>query len=97
MARDFYADAERLFGFDENEADNLLEELEELGFDPDRHSLGPRSKFAEDIAELVIEMADEDSIPDELYELDYDWEYGDDDYLDAGVEVELSIEYTETT
>lgn len=96
MARDFYADAERLFGFDENEADNLLESLEELGFDPERNSLGPRSAFADEIADLVIDMADEEDFGSE-YEVDDDWEYGYDEWLDAGIEVELTIEYTETT
>lgn len=101
MARDFYGDAERLHGLDEREATNLLEELEEFGFDPDKHSLGPRGIYADEVALILGEMSErfakEVDLPEESpYNISTKWEYGPDEFLDAGVEVEVTIDYEET-
>ena len=101
MARDLYRQAAELFGFDENDTDNLLDELEELGFNPKVNTLSGRGKFAGDIAEIVGEMykglAKEIDLPaSSRFKLDTDWEYGEDEWLEAGEEVEMTIDYEES-
>ena len=101
MARDFYGDAERILGLDEREATELLESLEEFGFDPERNSLGSRGIYADDIAFVMEEMSSryekEEAIPEPSgYSLSARYEYGIDEMLDAGIEVEVTIDYEET-
>jgi len=89
---DIYEDAAELFGFDSHETDNLLDELEEQGFDYESDSLRD-DEWANLAAEAAVAMIDEDDFSD--YTLDEDWEYGEDEWLDAGIEVELTTEYEE--
>lgn len=89
---DIYKDAADLFGFDAHETDNLLDELEEQGFDYESDSLRD-DEWANLAAEAAVAMIDEDDFSD--YTLDEDWEYGEDEWLDAGIEVELTTEYEE--
>ena len=144
MARDFYAEAADRFGMDAAEARFFLQELREVGFNPNVNTLGPDGVFAEVVADLVPlvfeafttpeeeaiyeeegvppESGGEDDgdregytpdyqapdiyVPDERvveevldaeseYTLDAEWEYGEDEWLDADVEIEITTEYEE--
>lgn len=89
-----YRQARDLFGFDENETDDLIETLEEEGFDYETDSLRDP-----DWADYVAEVAVDEIVDEEDYSSDYsledDWEFGEDEWLDAGVEVELTTLYEE--
>lgn len=90
-----YKQARELFGFDEKETDNLIESLEEEGFDYETDSLRDPD-WADYVAEVAVdELIDEDDVSGE-YLLDPNWEYGEDEWLDAGIEVELTTVYEET-
>lgn len=139
MARDFYAEAADRFGMDAAEARFFLQELREVGFNPNVNTLGPDGVFAEVVADLVPlvfeafttpeeeEVYEEESVPPESggeddgdreggvpdvyvpdervveevldaeseYTLDAEWEYGEDEWLDADVEIEITTSYEE--
>lgn len=92
--RDFYADASELFGFDRVHADNLLWELEQEDFDVDTDSLRDTA-WQDFVAESAVDLMDESYHPSLGLELDDMWEYGDDEWVEAGEEVELSVSYEE--
>jgi hypothetical protein len=97
----FAARAEELFGIRGSEVDNLLEALEEQGYDIE--DLSPLSRAWGDAADLLGDVLGEDYIEEgessieegeeSPYDLDPFWP--DDDYLDAGEEWELAPGYEE--
>lgn len=98
--RDFYADAQEIFGLDRDEARELFQELKEVGFDPanDRDDL--LWEVASDLLEstvFVVEAEEEpeyeqgDAYEESPYDLDPYWP--DDEYLDAGEEWEVVPTY----
>lgn len=91
----FYDDARELFGLGRAEARDLLDSLrDEEDFSPRRDSLydddwGPVA--SEYLGDVIEGFDDYDS----EYELDFGWEWGRDDWVDAGEEYEFTIQYEE--
>lgn len=79
------------FGVNENEAADLLDALEEEGFEWGANRLG-NSHWGERAAELLEDIVDYD---DDISE--YELEDEHDEWLDAGEEYELSAEYEEAS
>jgi len=93
----FRSDAAELFGLSSAEADALRDELEEAeGFDVDTDSLydnvwGPlASDYLEDVSGDISDYMDSFDM-----DLDDSFEWGRDDWVDAGEEYEITIEYEE--
>ena len=87
---DFAEDARDHFGLNAQEAAELLERLEEEGFDLYDDSLKDWGPEAFDALDDIIDF---DQYEESEFELDpY---FPDDDWLDAGVEWELTAEYEE--
>ncbi len=100
MARDFYAEAAERFGMNKQDADNLLEFLDAVGFDPERNTLGPRGKFADDVADGVAAVYEgvekEVELPFESqWAIDPKWKYGVDEMLEPFEVVDVTFEYEE--
>lgn len=86
---EFVEDARDLFGASESEATDLLEALEERGWDIEQDGWGD---FGDDAVDLIDDIIDFDQYDDDLEPLDpY---FPDDDYLDAGDEWEITLDYT---
>lgn len=90
-AFDRFADrAAYYFGVSENQAADLLDALEAEGFELGRSRLG-NSHWGELAADLLDDIVDYEE-DDSIYELEDEY----DEWLDEGVEYELSAEYEET-
>jgi len=90
-AFDRFADrAAYYFGVNENQAADLLDALELAGFEWGKNRLGNShwGELAADLLDDIVDYEDDDSI----YELEDEY----DEWLDEGVEYELSAEYEET-
>jgi hypothetical protein len=88
---DFAEDAATHFGLNAQEAADLLEHLEEQGFDLDDDRLTDWGPEAVEALDDIIEWDDYG----EFSEFELDPYFPDDDWLDAGVEWELTAEYEE--
>lgn len=92
----FAVEAAELFGFDPRESANLLDRLEAEGFDFEVDSLydGEWGAVATDFFEDLVDTEQYD-FPG--YELDQHWEWGDDEWIEAGEEIEVALDYEEAT
>lgn len=93
---DFESTAADLFGFDAGEARDFADVLESAGLSPDDYRKGD-SEFWEIASEFIDEFVGLE--PEEIYEYERPEMYpldrhfpGGDEYLDAGVEWEMTAE-----
>jgi hypothetical protein len=85
---DFAEEAETLFGLNQHESADLLESLEEEGFDLEEDSL---SEWGEEASDLIDFSEYEEDWMD--YELDPD--FPDDGWIEEGEEWEITADYEE--
>lgn len=94
----FANEAASLFGLSENEASDLWDELEQVGFYPEIEAPREMWEVAADLIYTEYEGIGDEPLEEEFYEYspyDLDPSWPDDDYLDAGEEWELTPFYSE--
>lgn len=92
----FAAEAAELFGFDQRESAYLLGWLEAEGFDLEADSLYD-DEWGAVAADVFEDLVDTERYGFPEYELDQDWEWGDDAWIEVGEEIEVSLSYGEDT
>lgn len=90
------AEAAELFGLDQRESANLFDALEAAGFDLEADSLYD-DEWGAVAADVFEDIVDTEQYGFPEYELDQNWEWGDDAWIEAGEEIEVSLSYGEDT
>lgn len=90
---EFAADARDLFGLDDGESADLLDQLEEEGFDVEEDVLQDWMPEAFDALDDITDLG---AYEESWWEFELDPHFPDDAWLDAGEEWEITAEYKET-
>lgn len=90
---DFAEDAATLFGLNQQEAADLLDRLEEEGFDLEEDVL---QGWMPEAFEELDDITDLEQYDEPWWDESLDPTFPDDDWIDEGEEWELSAEYTDT-